>query len=172
MAPLTLNIRVDQPTGLSISDNLNNRPNNASFVTQVNAPSIAQPLTITDPAGAGVLFVGNVQSYDMDFDADVAGSDAVNHLIYAVTALDPSWILNAKLPYGNFNNVSATTIVKQLIASFAPLYTTINVQGSLPAISIVFNRTQNLGAALSAIGQLVNCVWKVDYNNDVHFYQE
>lgn len=171
--PLVLNIRLESPSALNINDNLNSAPNTCSFATELAlAPVIGQPFTIIDPEGFGTLFGGNVQSYDMDFENDVAGADAVNHLIYTINGIDPTWLLNSKLPYGSFSNISATSVVKSLVARFAPLFTTVNVQASLPPITMTINRTQNFATVLSAIAQLVGCVWKVDYNYDVHFYFE
>ena len=156
---------------LSIIDRLNDIPNTCTCLVDQTPPSIGQDITI----GLGglltpyLIFGGTVHAVEQLYDG------------YAPDTLRPYWkldctdytaLLNARRPFGEFTNVSATTVAQTLVASFAPGFTTNNVQASLPNVSVIFDGSQDFSSCLSTLAQQIGGYSYVDYGKDVHLFLE
>ena len=94
------------------------------------------------------------------------------HRVWHVSAIDRTARLNAKRPFGTYNNTSATDVVIDLVTRYAPDFTTAHVQTGLARISVVFDGDQDFATCLSLIAQKIGeGHWYVDYEWDVHFFR-
>lgn len=154
--------------GITIQDSLNNQPNTctATIDGQSNIPIIGEEFEITDEMdGDRLLFRGDVQSITTRYEGQ-------NHqLVYDVQAVDFTFRLNKYRPFGRYQYVSASDIVKDLIARYCPDFTTEFVQTNLAKVSFLFDGTQDMATCLSAIAaQIGGGHWYVDYERRVHFF--
>jgi len=91
-------------------------------------------------------------------------------LKWDATLVDPTRPFNRLVPFETYVAVSATAVFLDLVATYAPGFTTVHVQAGLPAVTITFDGEKNLGECFDAICELLSApkAWKVDYDNDVH----
>jgi hypothetical protein len=168
-AIVTARARADS---LSIREALGTAPNTASLTFDTVPPTGGEAITI----GLGTLdadrliFGGEVQFVDQTCIGTPAASS-----IYPVTLIDQTFRLNKRRPFGTWTNVSASTIARYLVATFAPGFTSTHVADNLPAVTINFDGSQDfmtcLRALATAIGDTVNPgKTKVDYTKDVWLY--
>lgn len=150
---------------VTIRDALNNAPNSADFVVDGRSapPVVGAGVEFTDN---GVLvFAGQAQSVLQTFDLDK------HNLAWAVTAIDHTWALNKRRPFGTYSNQSASDVVIDLVLRYAPGFTTDFVQTGLARISIVFDGTDDFSTCLSRIAQLLGeGHFYIDYRRRVHFF--
>ena len=158
---------------INIHRAINNTNNQATLVIDGNSnvPVTGEELQIVDALdGNRLLFAGNVQTVEQDFDG-VANPALGGRLKWKITVVDFSWLLNRRRPFGTYANVSASTIVIDLINKFAPGFTTAHVQTSLAKISITIDGSKDLITVLNDIaGFIGGGHWYVDFNQDVHFF--
>lgn len=167
---LTRGDDIRRQPGISIRDILNNTPNTCSFVVdgQSNVPTVGEEISIIDSNdGDRVLFAGNVQTVTQRYE------DRIDQIVWDVVCTDFTWLLNKFRPIGNYNNVSASDIVTDLVAKFAPGFTSAHVQTNLTPISIQFDGSADFATCLSAIANAIGGGhWRVDYIRDVHFFHK
>lgn len=150
---------------ISITDALNDTPNTFSFTTGDTKPPLASRLDLD--LGTGVLASGTVLTTEQSFQEDP------ENILWHVSMTDHSWRLNKYRPYGDFVDVSATTVVKDLLVDFAePAFTSTYVQEGLPSVTISFDRSQTFTECLSAIANLINAYFYVDKTKGVHFFTD
>lgn len=153
--------------GIRIQDQLNNSPNSCTFTVDGGGarPKVGEAVQILD--GVTVIFAGNVQSVE---DLYESGGE-IGQLLWNVTAIDYTTLLNRKRPFGTYDNVSVSEIVIDLVNRFAPGFTTAHVQTNLMKVSVTFDGTQDLVTCLSDLAQAIGGGhWKVDYTQDLHFF--
>jgi hypothetical protein len=155
---------------LSVSDVLGPTPNTGSLTFDL-PPSGAEAIAI----GLGTLdddrliFGGEVQAVDQTY-VGTEGS-----AIYPVTLIDHTFRLNKRRPFGTWTNVSASTIARYVVATFAPGFTSRHVQDGLPAVSITFDGEQDFMTAMRGLATAISDSTnrgktKVDYAKDVWLY--
>jgi len=158
------NARV-QRAGLSIRDVINETPSTCSFVADTTAPSVAQSLRITINSDTPrLLFNGAIQTVDTSY-----VTDKNSNRVYPCTAIDDLEKLKRRRPFGTFTSISATTVVQQLAASFAPGFTTTNVQASLPTVSIKLDGSEGWDGALKQIAGLIGGYYYIE-DGDIHLF--
>jgi hypothetical protein len=158
------NARV-QRAGLSIRDVINETPSTCSFVADTTAPSVAQSLRITINSDTPrLLFNGAIQTVDTSY-----VTDKNSNLVYPCTAIDDLEKLKRRRPFGTFTSISATTVVQQLAASFAPGFTTTNVQAGLPTVSIKLDGSEGWDGALKQIAGLIGGYYYIE-DGDIHLF--
>jgi hypothetical protein len=154
--------------GVGIRDALNNAPNTATFSVdgESQEPLPGEEIEITDPEdGDRVLFRGIIQSVDQAYEGQT------NQLVWNCMATDFTWLLNKYRPSGKYVNVSASTVVIDLMAKFAPGFTVEHVQTNLAPVSAEFDGTMDLMTCLSEIARSIGGGhWYVDYDKDMHFF--
>jgi hypothetical protein len=151
--------------GLSIRDIINESPSTCSFVALKAAPSVAQSLRITINSDTPrLLFNGAIQTVDTSY-----VTDKNSNRVYPCTAIDDLEKLKRRRPFGTFTSISATTVVQQLAASFAPGFTTTNVQASLPTVSIKLDGSEGWDGALKQIAGLIGGYYYIE-DGDIHLF--
>lgn len=126
---------------LSIHDLRNDNPNTASFVLDAlhtTRPSQGQTIRITVDEGATstLLFTGAIESVTDTYDL------TPDHLAWQVRCQDDTPRANRRIPLMYYEDVSATTIAHELVAMFAPGFTSTHVQASLPNVTILFDGSE------------------------------
>jgi hypothetical protein len=136
---------------VSIHDILNDAPDTCSLtIDGATAPTIDQVLQISINLDAPtLLFSGVLQSVGASYEG------RPGQRFHPCTAIDETPRANRYVPFGSWTNVSATTIAQYLIATFAPGFTTVNVQQNLPPISVNFDGTEGMNGALTQIAKLI-----------------
>jgi hypothetical protein len=154
--------------GVSIRDVLNNAPNSATFSIDGTStpPTTGEQIEIVDPNdGDRLLFRGILQGFDQEYEGQT------DQLVYRCTAVDFTWLLNRRRPLGKYVNVSASDIVNDLLAKYAPAFGRDFVQTNLAPVSAEFDGTMDFASVLSEIARAIGGGhWYVDYDMGVHFF--
>lgn len=155
--------------GISIHDILNNAPNSCSFTVdgQSNVPVVGEKIEIRDTHdGNRLLFAGNVQSVEQVYE------DRTDQIAWRVNAADFTWMLNKYRPFASYKNMSASLIVKDLVARFAPRgFTSTHVQTKLARVSILFDGSEDFSTCLNQLAEAIGGGhWYCDYAQDLHFF--
>src|SRR4026209_139103 len=101
LAGTDVSVRVE---GLSIREPLNEAPDTCSLTIDSPAPTSGQALRITINSDAPrLLFAGTIQNDDLTYEGKPTP------LVYPCTAVDDTFRVNKRRPFGTFTNVSATT---------------------------------------------------------------
>jgi hypothetical protein len=87
---------------------------------------------------------------------------------FDLTLTDHVYELNKRRPFGTWVTVSVTTIALSLLADFAPGFTGVHVQAGLPAVSIVFDGSQDFTTCLTTLAQLIDADQYIDGLRDLH----
>jgi hypothetical protein len=88
------------------------------------------------------------------------------------TAVGSVWLLNRRRPFGIWTNVSATQVIQDLIAQFAPSFSTGHVQTGLANITIAFDGSLPFDQCLTQIATLLgSATWEIDLQRDLHFFR-
>jgi len=152
--------------GIVINDTLNNTPNTCNFRVdgRSNVPAVGEMVEIKDSFdGDRLLFRGTAQSVGQNYVED--------ELNWDVTAIDFTWLLNRRRPFGFYFNTSVSVIVKDLIARFAPGFTSAHVQTNLAKVTATFDGSRDLATCFSDLALAIGGGhWYVDYDQDVHFF--
>jgi hypothetical protein len=150
---------------VTVHDEVNDAPNTASFALNGPAPSVGQDVRILINSDAPILlFNGQLQTVDLTYEG------LPGQLACRVTAIDDTARANYQRPFGTWTNVSATTVAQELIATFAPSFTTHGVAADLPAISVNFDGNEGLSAALAQIAKLIGGAFYFE-DLDLHLFQ-
>jgi IPT/TIG domain-containing protein len=102
------------------------------------------------------LFSGTVQHSVERYE------DQIDQIVWDLTCGDRTVKLNFLRPVGTFTDVSASTVITTIMAASAPDFDVSNVDDTLPNISIVFDGTQSMSDALTAIMSAVKGHWFLD----------
>lgn len=153
--------------GLTIHDLLNDQPNTCTFTVDTTPPHVGQVIqiglgTITT---ADLVFAGTIDQVDAIYEGVPANR------AWRVTGIDWWRRFNRYKVLRVYPEQSATAIVLDLIATYAPGFTAAHVVDGLPIVSGGIDFTQeDLGACLTRLMQRVGGYWYVDYGQDVHAY--
>lgn len=154
--------------GINIHDNLNNAPNDCTFTIDgnSNAPSVGEPVTIVDSFdGNRLLFSGKILDWTQRYEGKSY------QIAWTAHAVDHTWMLKKRWPFGSYDLVPADAIVRDLITKYAPEFTNDFVQTNLAPLTIKFDGTQDLPTALSTIATNIGGGhWYVDYLWRMHFF--
>lgn len=154
---------------IQITEALGNSPNSCTFTLDGSAPvpKSGEEVEITDSHdGDRLLFAGVVQSVQTRYE------ERTNQLVWDVVASDFTFWLNRKRPFGYYNRVSATNVVKDLCARYAPwVDSTSFVQTDLCKVTISFDGSQDFASCLTTLArQLGSGQWYLDYQKRLHFF--
>jgi len=155
--------------GIVIRDVLNNQANKCSFTVDgaSNTPIVGEQIEILDEQdGNRLMFSGNIQSVTQEYE------EQTNQLVWRIDAIDFTFLLNKYRPIGIYTNMSVTGIVKDMIARFAPGFTTTDyVQTNLAKVTATFDGSQDFSTCLNQLAQAIGAGhWYVDYLQRVHFF--
>lgn len=152
--------------GFTIHDVINDAPNTCQLVIEGEAPQVDQAIRVTVNSNEPkLLFNGTIQSVTLRWEGQP------DQLAYDVFAIDDTARANARLPFGSWTNVSATTVAQELVETFAPAFTATHVQADLPLVSVNFDGTEGMNGAMRQLAALIGgyFYWE-DF--DLHLFQE
>jgi hypothetical protein len=154
-------------TGATITDELNQEPNTASFYVSGIVPLAGQSIAIQcgDTDLSHELFGGRILAVNKTYEAEKSAN-----VIYACNAIDPTWLLNRRTVTKKYTNQSATAIAVDLIASFASGVTTVHVATGLPTIDEIVYTNEDLSDALTRLCERFGGYWYMDYASDLHLF--
>jgi hypothetical protein len=151
--------------GVTIRETLGNSPNTASFVVDGAAPVEGEPVQIVDSMDSDrLLFAGFAQSVSEVYEGQI------DQLAFQVSAVDFTPKLNRKRPVASYADESATDVIIDLVAKFAPGFTTTHVQADLAKVTVSFDGTKDFTTCLSDVTTAARAKWKVDYVKDIHAF--
>jgi hypothetical protein len=154
-----------QPS-VAIRDVLNNAPNMAAFTVDGRSapPEVASGVDFSDEGA--LVFSGTVQRSTQIYEGKKT------NLAWQVQAVDRTYQLNRRRPFGTYDNQSVSDIVRDLVLRYAPGFTVQYVQARLPRVSIVFDGSQDFATCLSQLAQRIGeAHWYVDYQWRLHFFR-
>ncbi len=129
-------------------------------------PKLGDDITLFD--GALKIFGGVV----IEREEKVLGGILLG---YAIRCKDYTHLLDKKLVIASYVNKTANYIIKDptygIIPQYAPGFTTVNVDAPKIVPSISFNYEQ-ISRALTLLADQIYYDWYVDYNKDIHFFDE
>lgn len=147
------------------SDSLNNKVDTLSFAVEkygnhTYAPAVNDTVELLD---TGVtIFKGLILSINKSMD----GHSVVR---YEVECTDNTYFLNRALVTETYTNTTIDAIIADLISTYAPTFTTVNVDAPVTVETITFNRI-SVSDALQKLSRLSNYSWYGDYTDDIHFF--
>lgn len=151
---------------LTITDQLDERPNTCDFLISGFTPTKGQEVIITlgskntlDRIFAGFILQITQQQV-------VAGSK----VFYQVSCIDYTWLLNFRKVTKRYTNQSATAIAQDLISTYAPAFTSRAVQSGLALVDEIGFDNSELASALTELAKRAGGYWYVDYLKDLHFW--
>lgn len=163
--------RIDLPAkildgSLSISEVQGQTPNTCSFTAKGWTPTVGLPIVIT---------LGSINNLDRLYAGQILSTDQTyvgtpGNAAYHANCIDWTWGLNKQHVTTRYTNTSATTIAQALIASYAPGYTSVNVQAGLATVDQITFTNQDLSACLTQLAKRIGADWHVDYHQDLHFF--
>src|SRR5262252_1089412 len=149
----------------TITDLLNEQVNTADFIVDGSPPAIGTDVKIGlgNTAPANLLFAGTVQRVDK---------------LYVLKPSHPSWnihcgdytfLLNRRLVFGTYTNVSATTIAQGIVSTYGPGFNSSGIAAGLPAVTVTFPGVPVM-QALVQLANLIGGYTYVDYSKGVHLF--
>jgi hypothetical protein len=140
--------------GLTIRDVLNDAPNTCNLTIEGDGPAVGQLIRITlNQNHPRVLFAGSIQTIDQSYES------TPNHIAWDVTAIDDTFRANDRRPFGNFVDVSATDVAQAITPSG---FSTAGIEAGLPNVSIVFDGSDTVIAALARLANAIGGYCKVE----------
>jgi hypothetical protein len=140
----------------SIRDILNDAANTCRLTIEGDPPAVGQRLRITlGAAPARVLFAGTLQTIDQRYDLRPP------QRAWDLTAIDDTARANAKRPFGTWVETSATAIAQAITAEFTTL-SPAGIALGLPAVSITFDGSDTIIAALVRLANQIGGYAKVE----------
>lgn len=156
--------------GITISERSGSAPNEAHFVIggRSQEPVPGEDVAINDAFDANrLLFAGTL----LDYDATFEGANP-KQLVWNAHAVDWSYLMNRRRPFGSYTNVSVSEVVKDLMAKYAPGFDRATyVQTNLALVTISLDGTRTLGEVFDDLAQAIGGGrWYVDYLRKLHFF--
>ena len=148
------------------------------FATATNQRPILVPPPMNPGAPIGI-YLGSVDPATQIFGGQIltreqyAEYDRPEHVRYDVSCVDFTRRLNRRKVLKAYGQQSATAIVLDLVATFAPDITTAHVAPGLATITGGMTFTfEEVSRALSRIAEKLGAYWYVDYVGDLHFFAD
>lgn len=154
--------------GVSIQESLGAPPSRATFRIdgRSNAPIGGEKIQIRDEFdGDRLLWAGTVEQVTQIYEGQI------NQLAWDATCVDFSWLANSIRPVGAWFQVSASQVVRELIAKCCPGFTTNHVQTNLSKVTVVLDGSKDL---LTVMGEIADAIggghFYFDFIQDFHFF--
>jgi len=150
---------------VTIHDVLNDVPNTCQFKIQgTPAPEPGMQLRITVNTNTPrLLFNGTLETAELTYEGKPANT------VYACSATDDTMRADNRRPFAYYPNLSASTVVADLVARFAPGLTATHVQADLPAVTVAFDGTEGFNGCLRAIAKIVGAYFYWE-DGALHFF--
>lgn len=156
---------IDQD-GLSVQQILGSQRDTATlFYKKYGAksyvPQVFDTVLITD--GAMKVLAGRVTAVTQ---LPISAADGIS---FQIDCADYSIDLDSLLVSATYSGQTVQAIIADIVANYAPGFTTANVSCSFMVPSIVFNQVP-ISQALRKLANLMKYDWYVDPDKDLHFY--
>lgn len=166
---LTRGEDIRRQPGISIQERIGSLPNTCSFTVdgQSSPPLAGEVIEILDEFDSDrQLFKGVVQTIDQIYE------EQVTQLAWQVNCADFTFWLNRRRPFGQYTNVSVSSIILDLVAKYAPWVDTSFVQTSLCNVNVAFDGSQTFGDCLSILMRMLGGGhWYLDYQKRLHAFR-
>lgn len=155
-----------QADSLNIVDSINERRDTCDFQikkdpSQTFVPEINQEVVVLD--GSKRIFGGIITSASNRV-------ESVNHIIYDVSCVDFSYLLDRRLVLERFRSRTVTFILDFLLDKYdTEGFTMNNVIGDIQINSVSFNRL-TFSQCVEKLAEMTGYSWYVDYHKDIHFF--
>jgi hypothetical protein len=158
--PQRMHVRVN---GVSITDDLNHAPNTCSFRCSEFVPRVGQHVRIYQ-GSAKTIFAGIILSVTTVYEG------RPEQVAYDVQCIDFTFVVNRRPVLARYVNLSATTIIQDLIARFATVAGSAFVEPNLPIIDEVTFTNDYLAEAITRVMARVGGYWFVDADLMIHAF--
>jgi len=150
---------------LSIRDALFDAPNTCALTLIGAAPNVGAPIEVWVNSNAPqLLFNGELQTVDRTYKGQPST------VLHPVTAIDDTARANRLRPLRPFVNESATNIAHELIARWAPGFSSAGVEPNLPIVTITFDGSEaGMKGCLTALAKLIGAYWYFE-NKTLYFF--
>ena len=147
-----------------------------AFATATNHAPIMTPPPIV-PGAPVAIYLGAVDPARQIFGGLIASReqfhefDQPQHVRYHVSAVNYTRLLNRRKVLKDYGAASATAIVLNLVATFAPMITVAHVAPGLPTITGGITFTfEDVSRSLSRLAEKIGAYWYINYQADLHFF--
>jgi hypothetical protein len=149
----------------TIHDLVFDAPNTCALTIYGAAPNVGQPLEVWVNSNYPLLlFNGELQTVERTYKGQPTT------VIHPVTAIDDTARANRRRPLIPFMNVSASIVARELMALFAPGFSSAGVEANLPTVSITFDGSEGgMKGCLTALAKLVGGYWYFE-NKTLYFF--
>lgn len=148
---------------LRIVDVLNEAPNTCTFTVKSGAAPIkGQAVTVT--LDGEVIFGGTILSVRH------VCRLSVTDVIWELSCVDYTWLLDNQKVMRRYTGQSATTIVEDIINTDTDGFTAYNVEAGLPTIDEIEFTDEDVSRALTRIAKQIGAYWKAGYDRDIYFF--
>lgn len=151
---------------VSKEDNLNQRVDVLKFAIETHAGQLYKPeanFEIEASLDGTVIFKGII--------TEVIETVSDGILRYEVQCSDYTVLLDRKRPAEVYENDTVENIIADLVARYAPDFTTNNVNCDFFVKSVTFNRIP-FTDCLQKLSSMTNFQWYVDYDKNIHFFEK
>jgi hypothetical protein len=151
--------------GAQIRDIINASPSTALFRVSDAIPPVTPPFVAPQPGQDVAIAIGTTAPQSAIFTGQILRRAQVKEGIYTnppafdCECTDYTWQLDRRLAFGVYAAVSASTVAADLLARFAPGFTTA-IEAGLPAVTLTFTG-QPLSECLSQVVNAIGGRWKV-----------
>lgn len=152
---------------LTVNDREGETPNTCQFTAWGFTPALGSRVVVA-LAGSGNpirQFAGVVLSRQ-----DVYLGQKPSNYAAHVSCIDDTWQLNKRKVITKYLSESATDIAQDLIATYCPGFTSVNVEAALPSIDEFTLTNEDVTAALNRLAKRIGGYWYLDYFKDLHFF--
>lgn len=152
--------------GAAITHGLNDLPDTGAFRASGIAPKAGQVIAITvgDSDLAHTLLGGRIIETTLLYEGKK------QNVARDLRCVDPTWLMQRRKVLTTYTNLSASTIVLDLIARFCRNITTRGVQADLPVIDTITFSNESLPQCLTAICERFGGSWYPDFSGDLHVF--
>lgn len=160
-------LRQPRIVGATITQALDSTPDTGRFRLSGFTPVKGQDFKVYlgDLDLAHLLFAGHILQTTQTYEADKPAN-----VVWDVSCIDYTWLLNRRKPIKKYTSQSATAIILDLMASFTSGFTTVNVEAGLATLDEISFTNDEMSDALDRICERIGGYWYIDFNKDLHVF--
>lgn len=148
--------------GFKIKDNIYDEVDKLNFITIGYKPEIEEEIIVTFEGST--IFAGKISK--------IQNKRVGNSLDqYKITAKDYTASVNRRRPAKTYDSKTIDYIIADLVSEYLPNFTTNNVDCDTELDFVILDRP-TMGEALNELSDKVGYNWYIDYDKDIHFFEE
>ena len=157
---------IDQES-LEVEDNLTSQVDVCQFtVTHYRVsdwtPAVGSEIVVYD--GTTKAFGG----YIVNIESIIEGAGVIT---YKVTAKDYTYLMDGKIVFKEYTNVTVESIIADIVSTFLPAgFTTTHVSTTGVTVTYIIFNYEQPSKCLQALADLIGYDWYVDSSKDIHFF--